>query len=39
MKTIYIKYFNTDMTAIDYIEGKSDWIDLRAADDVVLKKV
>ena len=38
MKTIYIKYFNTDMTPIDYIEGKSDWIDLRAAADVTLKK-
>ena len=38
MKTIYIKYFNTDMTPIDYIGAKSDWIDLRAAADVALKK-
>ena len=38
MKTIYIKYFNTDMTPIDYIGAKSDWIDLRAAADVSLKK-
>ena len=38
MKTIYIKYFNTDMTPIDYIGAKSDWIDLRAADDVALKR-
>ena len=38
MKTIYIKYFNTDMTPIDYIGAKSDWIDLRAAADVTLKK-
>ena len=38
MKTIYIKYFNTDMTPIDYIGAKSDWIDLRAASDVALKK-
>lgn len=34
---IKIKYF-ADIDKLDYIEGKSDWIDLRAAEDIVLKK-
>ncbi len=34
---IKIKYF-ADITPIDFIEGnKSDWIDLRSAEDVTLK--
>lgn len=36
-KNIKIKYF-TDIDKLEYIEGKSDWIDLRAAEDIILKK-
>ncbi len=32
-----IKYFNERLEKLKYIDGKSDWIDLRAAEDVVLK--
>lgn len=35
---IRIKYFNNKIEKLRYIDGKSDWIDLRAAEDVVLKK-
>lgn len=38
MKTIKIKYFTDKIEKLSYIDGKSDWIDLRAAQDVVLKK-
>lgn len=38
MKTIQIKYFTDKIEPLTYIDGKSDWIDLRAAADVVLKK-
>lgn len=38
MEQIKIKYFTENIEKLDYIEGKSDWIDLRAAEDVVLKK-
>ena len=34
---IRIKYFHDDMEKLTYIDGKSDWIDLRAAEDVELK--
>ncbi|NLL75757.1 MAG: dUTP diphosphatase [Clostridiales bacterium] len=37
MKTIKIKYFTDKIEKLKYIEGKSDWIDLRAAEDVDLK--
>ena len=37
-KTIRIKYHNKQLKKLEYIDGKSDWIDLRAAEDVVLKK-
>lgn len=37
-KIIKIKYFTDKIEKLDYIDGKSDWIDLRAAEDVVLKK-
>lgn len=37
MKNIKIKYFNPEITKLDYIEGKSDWIDLRAAERIELK--
>lgn len=38
MPKIKIKYFTDKIEKLTYIEGKSDWIDLRAADDVILKK-
>ena len=34
---IKIKYFSDKIERLRYIDGKSDWIDLRAAEDVVLK--
>ncbi|MGN0158301.1 MAG: dUTP diphosphatase [Brotaphodocola sp.] len=37
MPDIRIKYFTDKMERLAYIGGKSDWIDLRAAEDVVLK--
>ena len=38
METIKIKYFNDKLEKLAYIDGKSDWIDLRAAEDVDLKQ-
>ena len=38
MKRIEIKYFSDEIKKLRYIDGKSDWIDLRASEDVVLKK-
>jgi dUTP pyrophosphatase len=38
METIQIKYFSDKIEKLDYIEGKSDWIDLRASEDITLKK-
>ena len=38
METIRIKYFSDQIEKLTYIENKSDWIDLRAAADVSLKK-
>ncbi len=35
---IRIKYFSENMERLRYIDGKSDWIDLRAAEEVELKK-
>lgn len=37
-KTIRIKYLNENIHKLEYIDGKSDWIDLRAAEDVTLKQ-
>ena len=37
-QTIRIKYFTDKIEKLTYIDGKSDWIDLRAADDITLKK-
>jgi dUTP pyrophosphatase len=34
---IKIKYFTDKIDKLEYIDGKSDWIDLRAAEDVELK--
>lgn len=38
METIKIKYFTDKIEKLTYIDGKSDWIDLRAAKDIDLKK-
>lgn len=38
METIKIKYFSDEIEKLRYIDGKSDWIDLRAAKDFALKK-
>lgn len=35
---IRIKYFTDKIDKLDYIDGKSDWIDLRAAEDMTLKQ-
>ena len=35
-KKIKIKYFNDKIEKLQYIDGKSDWIDLRSAEDVDL---
>lgn len=37
METIRIQYLNDEIERLRYIDGKSDWIDLRAAEDVELK--
>ena len=34
---ILIKYFDPEMTKLEFIEGKSDWYDLRASEDVTMK--
>ena len=36
MQKIRIKYFYDDMEKLTYIDGKSDWIDLRAAQDMTI---
>ena len=33
---IRVKYFTDEIDRLEYVDGKSDWIDLRAAEDVVL---
>ena len=35
---IKIRYQNPEIKKLEYIDGRSDWIDLRAAEDVTLKK-
>ena len=37
METILIRYLCPDIEPLRYIDGKSDWIDLRAAETVALK--
>ena len=37
MEQIKIKYFTDEIEKLTYIEGKSDWIDLRASEEVALK--
>lgn len=38
MEEIKIKYFSDEIEKLAYVGGKSDWIDLRAAKEVELKK-
>ena len=38
MTNIKIKYFDKDIDKLEYIDGKSDWIDLRASEEVELKQ-
>ena len=38
MEKIKIKYLNDQIEKLRYIDGKSDWIDLRVAEDVKLRK-
>lgn len=35
--TIKVHYLSDKIQPLEYIDGKSDWIDLRAAEDVALK--
>lgn len=37
MEKIKIKYLSNDIEKLRYIDGKSDWIDLRAAKEVPMK--
>ena len=37
-ETIKITYLSDKIDKLTYIEGKSDWIDLRSAEDIELKK-
>ncbi len=37
MEKIKIKYFTEDIDKLTYIDGKSDWIDLRAGETVELR--
>ena len=37
MVEIKVKYFTTDLEPLCYVDGKSDWIDLHAAEEVTLR--
>ena len=37
MEEIKVKYFVDDIDELCYVDGKSDWIDLHAAEDVTMK--
>ena len=37
-ETIKVRYLSDKVSKLEYIGGKSDWIDLRAAEDVELKQ-
>ena len=37
MQEIKIKYFSDKIEKLCYIGGKSDWIDLRAAEEVTMR--
>lgn len=36
-ETIRIKYFTDEIERLTYIDGKSDWIDLRCSEEVTMK--
>ncbi|MBO5484993.1 MAG: dUTP diphosphatase [Lachnospiraceae bacterium] len=38
MEMIKIKYFTDQIDKLEYIDGKSDWIDLRASEEITLKQ-
>ena len=38
MEQIKIRYFTDKIEKLAYIDGKSDWIDLRASEEVTLKQ-
>ena len=38
IKTIRILYHSKEIKELEYIDGKSDWIDLRSAESVTIKK-
>lgn len=38
MEQIKVKYFSDRIEKLAYIDGKSDWIDLRASEEVSLKQ-
>lgn len=38
MEQIKIKYFTDKIDKLAYIDGKSDWIDVRASEEVTLKQ-
>ncbi len=38
MKKIKIQYLNNEIKRLEYIDGKSDWIDLRCAEDIRLEQ-
>jgi len=35
--TLKVKYFHVSLEKLDFIENKSDWVDLRCADNITLK--
>lgn len=37
MERIKIKYFSDEIERLTYIDGKSDWIDVRASEEVEMK--
>jgi dUTP pyrophosphatase len=37
METIQVKYFSDDLPRLCYVAGKSDWIDLCAAEEITLR--
>ena len=37
-EVIRIKYHSDEIDKLTFVDGKSDWIDLRSAEHVVLKK-
>ncbi|MCU6763678.1 Probable deoxyuridine 5'-triphosphate nucleotidohydrolase yncF [uncultured Roseburia sp.] len=37
MPEIKIKYFTEEIDKLEYIDGKSDWIDLRASETITMK--